>query len=46
MPVVSERYNEVTFVEPTEPFYKVLQDNSFEIYIKRQREHYESKSAE
>ena len=45
-PVVYEKYNEVTFVEPTEMFYKVLQDNTFENYIKAQRDIYSTKSAD
>ena len=44
--MVYEKYNEVTFVEPTEMFYKVLQDNTFENYIKAQREIYSTKSAD
>jgi hypothetical protein len=33
-PVIFEKYNEITFFEPTEAFYQVLKDNQYEIYKK------------
>jgi len=31
-PVISEKYNEITFYEPTESFYEVLKQNQYELY--------------
>jgi hypothetical protein len=39
-PVVFEKYNEVTFFEPTEPFYKVLMANQYNLYSERCRKNF------
>ena len=31
-PVVFEKYNEITFFEPTEHFYKILMENQYRQY--------------
>jgi hypothetical protein len=31
-PVVSEKYNEITFFEPTEQFHKILSANQYSAY--------------
>jgi hypothetical protein len=32
-PVIFEKYNEITFFEPTEHFYPVIQANSYENFL-------------
>lgn len=41
-PVVFEKYNEITFYEPTEKFMKTLQNNTLDNYLRQQNEYYES----
>lgn len=44
--VVAEKYNEITFFEPTEHFYKVLLQNQYHLYSDRCRKKYGSMTPE
>ena len=46
MPVVFEKYNEVTFYEPTERFYHTLQENRLDHYIQSQKQQFQNLSKE
>ena len=35
-PVIFEKYNEITFFEPTENFYPVLVENQYDKYVERE----------